>query len=88
MGVSSRLSLGRITTVSLPIDDCQAKAARACARAIGFMVEATLAKSKLSTGQHMLNTSAKRKHAARSVMPKLALTHNYKCGYQLLERSE
>ena len=42
MGVSSRLSLGIITTVSLPIDDCQAKAARACARAIGFMVEATL----------------------------------------------
>ena len=42
VGVSSRLSLGILTTVSLPIDDCQAKAARACARAIGFMAEATL----------------------------------------------
>ena len=51
-------------------------------------VEATLVKSKLSTGQHILNSSAKREHAARSVMSRLALTHSCKCGYKLLKRSE
>ena len=38
--------------------------------------EATLVESKLSTGQHILNSSAKREHAARSVMSKLALAHS------------
>ena len=42
MVVSSILSLGIITSVSSPIYDCQAKAARAGARAIGFMMEETL----------------------------------------------
>ena len=48
-----------------------------------------LVKSKLSTGQHIRNTSAKVTHPARSVKPELALTPTtYECGYQLLERSE
>ena len=69
MVVSSILSLGVITSVSSPIYDCQAKDARARASAIGFMVEETLVKSKLSTGQHIQNTSAKVTHTARSVTP-------------------
>jgi len=56
-------------SVSSPIYDCQAEDARARARAMGFMVEETLAKSKLSTGQHIQNTSAKVNHTARSVTP-------------------
>ena len=56
VGGSSRLHLGTITTASLPIDDCQAKTARARVRALGFMAEATLVKAKLSTGQHIRNT--------------------------------
>ena len=66
---SSILSLGVMTSVSSPIYDCQAKDARARASAIGFMVEETLVKSKLSTGQHIHNTSAKVTHPARSVTP-------------------
>ena len=89
MVVSSILSLGVITSVSSPIYDCQAKDARARASAIGFMVEETLVKSKLSTGQHIQNTSAKVTHTARSVTPELALTPTtYECGYQLFEWSE
>ena len=52
------------------------------------MVEATLVESKLSTGQHILNSGAKREHAVRSVISRLALTHSCKCGYKLLKRSE
>ena len=50
VGGSSRLHLG--TNSILPIDDCQAKTARARVRALGFMAESTLVKAKLSTGQH------------------------------------
>ena len=88
VGGSSRLHLGTITTASLPIDDCQAETARARVRALGFMAEATLVKAKLSTGQHISKHGYHRNHAARSVMPKLALVHKAHCGYQLMERSE
>ena len=89
MVVSSLLSLGIISSVSSPIYDCQAKAARASTRAIGFMVEETLVNSKLSTGQHILNISAKGNHTARSGTPELALTPTTnECGYQPFERSE
>ena len=74
--------------ISSPIYDCQAKAARAHASAIGIMVEEILVYSKLSTGQHIQVTSAKVIHTARSVTPELALTPTtHECGYQLFERS-
>ena len=77
------------TVVSSPIYDCQAKAARAHASAIGIMVEEILVYSKLSTGQHIQITSAKVIHTARSVAPELALTPTaHECGNQLFERSE
>ena len=84
--VSSVLRLGITKTVSSPSMIVRQQRERALMQQASWREEA-LVQPRLSTGHHILSTSARGKHTAQFVMPRLSLTHNEnnECGYRLLE---